>query len=61
MVIGIEIILCRVGMLTLEIGEISRPFLTGQSNGKGSFRVNRVEIMFGVLMGSRTCFCIQSL
>lgn len=60
-VIGSEIIMCRIGMLRLEIGEISRPFLTGQGNGKGSFRVKRVEISFDLLMGSRTCFCIQSL
>lgn len=60
-VIGTEIIMCRVGMLRLEIGEISRPFLTGQGNGQGSLRVNRVKIIFVVLMGIRTCFCIQSL
>ena len=55
--IGTEVIICRIGILRLEIGEKSRPFFTG----RGSLRLNQVEIMFGVLMGSWTCFCIQNL
>lgn len=58
-VIGTEIIMCCMGMLRLKISGISRLFLTGQGNGKGSSRLKRVEIMFDVLMGSRTCFCLS--
>lgn len=46
-------------MLRLKIGQISRPFLTGQGNGQGTVRLNRVEIILGVLMCSRICFCLS--